>query len=286
LLNKNLFQRKHQVVTVANPYGIKTIINRTFASRFFISKLSHYPLIGKLLDTLLFAEDDIMYLPADNVIPVNRSLKGRQDIVLPSRILDHIIQQANHHWIMNFCICRDSSDCKTYPKTLGCLFMGAAAMDIHPKFGRPVTRKQAREHARKCREAGLVHLVGRNKLDAVWLGVKPGQKLFTVCNCCPCCCLWRILPFITPEIGDKLTKMPGVKVQVTDRCVGCGTCTDRVCFVDAIAIKNRRAEIGSACRCCGRCVTVCPNGAIELTVTDDAFVKNAIRRLTSAVDLS
>jgi len=271
---------------MANPYGIKTLIKRTFAGRFFIARLSNYPLIGKLLDTLLFAGDDILYLPADNAIQVNRRLAGRQDMVLPSQVLDRIIDQAQHHWIMDFCICRDSADCKTYPKSLGCLFMGRAAMDIHPKFGRPATREEARNHVQKCREAGLVHMVGRNKLDAVWLGVKPGQKLLTVCNCCPCCCLWRILPDITPEIGEKLTKMPGVEVRVTEACVGCGSCTDNICFVNAITMKNGRAKIGGACRGCGRCVSVCPNGAIELSLTDEAFVEKTVHRLTSAVDLT
>jgi len=271
---------------MANPYGIKTLINKTFANRFFIAKLSHYPLIGKLLDALLFAEDDIMYLPADNAIPINRRLTGRQDMVLPSQVLDEIIDRASHHWIMDFCICRDSENCQAYPHDLGCLFMGRAALDIHPKFGRLVSREQAREHARKCREAGLVHMVGRNKLDAVWLGVKPGQKLFTVCNCCPCCCLWRILPDITPKIGDKLTKMPGVEVRVTEQCVGCGTCIDNVCFTGAIQMESGRAEINSACRGCGRCVAVCPNEAIKLTITDETFLEKAVHRLTSAVDLS
>ena len=40
-------------------------------------------------------------------------------MVLPSRVLDEIIDRANHHWIMDFCICRDSADCKDYSKTLG-----------------------------------------------------------------------------------------------------------------------------------------------------------------------
>jgi len=271
---------------VANPYGIKTLINRTFAGRFFIAKLSRYPLIGKLLDDLLFAGDDLMYLPADRSIPINQRLSERHDMVLPSQVLDRIIDRAQHHWIMDFCICRDSADCQAYSKTLGCLFMGQAAMDIHPKFGRLVTRQAARDHVAQCREAGLVHMIGRNKLDAVWLGVSPGQKLLTVCNCCPCCCLWRILPDISPEIGNKLTRMPGVEVRVTERCVGCGTCTHDVCFTDAIQMKNGQALIGETCRGCGRCVAVCPNETIELALTDEDFVEKTILRLTAAVDLS
>jgi len=54
--------------------------------------------------------------------------------------------------------------------------MGAAAMGIHPRFGRPVDRDEALDHVRRCREAGLVHLVGRNRLDTVWLGVGPPQR--------------------------------------------------------------------------------------------------------------
>ena len=83
--------------------------------------------------------------------------------------------------------------------------------------------------ARRCR-AGLVHLIGRNKLDSVWLGAGPSHKLMTICNCCPCCCLWRMIPQLDPAIGAKVTRMPGVSVTVTDRCAGCGTCAAGICF--------------------------------------------------------
>ncbi len=133
-------------------------------------------------------------------------------------------------------------------------------------------------------EAGLVHLIGRNKLDTVWLDVGPGERLLTVCNCCSCCCLWRMLPDLHPDIGGKVTKMEGVEVNVTEACVGCGTCTEK-CFVDAIKLVDGRAQIGEECRGCGRCVEVCPQGAIRMTVPDVADIDGTFRRIQKAVDL-
>jgi ferredoxin len=271
---------------MASPTLVRKIINLTFSGRFMLSRLSHYGLAGKVIDYLLFKDDDILYLPRDTTIPIDRDLDRPADMVLPSQVLDRIIDKAAHHWIMDFCICRESSGCRDYPIEMGCLFMGEAAMDINPKFGRPVIAEQAREHVRQCRDAGLVHLVGRNKLDSVWLNVKPAEKLFTVCNCCPCCCFWRLLPDITPDIGSKLTRMPGIELRVTRDCVGCGTCTEDICFVNAIRLQEGKAFIDDTCRGCGRCVDLCPNQAIELVVTHAQFLSHTLGRLTDAVDLS
>jgi len=271
---------------MASPYIVRKILNKTFSGRFMLSRLSHYGFLGRIIDHLLFEDDDILYLPRDNTIPVNQSLEQPADMVLPSQILDRIIKKAGHHWIMDFCICRESAGCKDFPIELGCLFMGEAAMDINPKFGRPVSTEQALAHVQRCRETGLVHLVGRNKLDAVWLNVKPGKKLFTVCNCCPCCCFWRLLPDINPDIGRKLTRMPGIDIKVSTDCVGCGTCTEDICFVNAIRMQDGKAHIDETCRGCGRCVETCPNQAIELVVIDQDYADKTLGRLTSAVDLS
>ena len=131
---------------MASPYAIKKIINKTFSGRFVLSRLSHLALIGRVIDFLLFKDDDIMYLPQDKTIPINHRLDGRNELVLPSQILDRIIETAGYHWIMDFCICRESSDCRDFPKDLGCLFMGEATLDINPKFGRPVNAAAARNH--------------------------------------------------------------------------------------------------------------------------------------------
>jgi len=272
---------------MASPYWFRMLINKTFSQRFFLSKLTHYPVIGRLIDYALFDGDDIFYVPNDRVIPINTPVEQPENLVAPSQIVDHFIKKATTHWIMDFCICRDSSNCEDYPMDLGCIFLGAAAKDINPKFGRLVTAEDALAHAQKCREAGLVHLIGRNKLDTVWLNVGPAQKLMTICNCCPCCCLWKVLPVISAEIGEKVSRIPGITVKITDNCVGCGTCTKDVCFVNAIALEDKNAIIDqSKCRGCGRCVAICPNQAIEINIEDEDFISRSINRLSTAVDVT
>ncbi len=270
---------------MSSPVWFVNLIKKTFPQRFILARMTKLPLIGRGIDHLLFQGDDLIYLPRDQTVKVNEDVAA-EDVVLPSQLVESFIAKANCLWIMNTCLCRDATQCKDYPIDLGCLFLGEAAMGINPKLGREVTREEALEHVRKCREAGLIHLIGRNKIDTRWLNVRPGTRLLTVCNCCPCCCLWKILPVLSHKISDKVHRMPGVKVTVTDRCTGCGTCEKGVCITDAIHVEDGRAVIGADCRGCGHCVEVCPEGAIELTVEDPAFLDSLVPRITSLVDVT
>lgn len=271
---------------MARPLWFVELLKIGFPYRYFLAEMTRLPVIGGIVDRWLFEGDDIIYLPRDRVIEIDQPLDMMGDMVLPSQVVEHFVERAGTHWIMDRCICRDASKCEDYPADLGCLFLGEAALGINPRLGRCVMKEEALEHVRRCREAGLVHLVGRNKLDTVWLGVGPGDRLLTICNCCPCCCLWRMLPNMAPTISSKVARMPGVTVSVTDRCTGCSTCTETVCFVDAIHLVDGHAVIGDACRGCGRCVMICPQDAIEITIDNARFVENSIDRITTLVDVS
>jgi len=271
---------------MSRPLWFVQLIKKTFPNRFLVARATKVPIIGRILDRWLFEGDDLLYLPKDQVIQINQSLDMPGEMVLPSQVVEHFIEKANTHWIMNSCICRAAEKCEDYPIDLGCLFLGEAALGINPQLGRRVTKEEALEHVRRCREAGLVHLIGRNKLDTMWLGVGPGDKLLTICNCCPCCCLWRVLPHVAPRISVKVTRMPGISVAVSERCVGCGTCTGGVCFVDAIHVVDNRAVINDTCRGCGRCASVCPQEAIEISIEYGWFVEESIARISPLVDVS
>lgn len=267
------------------------LLKKAFPRRFLLARLTKTPFLGKILvrflDKLLFKGNYIIYLPKDQVIQLNQKIKQGKEVVLPSEIVEYFIENAKFHWIMNFCLCRAAEKCKKYPIELGCLFLGEAVKGINPQLGRLVTKKEALEHVRRCREAGLVHMIGRDKLDTSWLNIGPDEKLLTICNCCECCCLWRLLPDLVSNLGNTVKKMPGVRIQVSERCIGCGTCSKGVCFVKAIhIINNKKAFISESCRGCGRCISICPQKAIEIEITDVHYLEKSIQRIARLIDIS
>ena len=135
---------------MARPLWFVELIKKTFPNRGMIAKLTKVPIVGRIVDKMLFEGDDIIYLPKDGpfkkVISIGKSIDTSVETALPSRIVEEFIEKANHHWIMNFCICRDSSNCKDYPIELGCLFLGEAVHNINPELGRLVTKEEALEH--------------------------------------------------------------------------------------------------------------------------------------------
>ena len=262
------------------------LLKANFKYRFTLAKASRIPGVGALMSRLLFDGDDLVYLPKDSVVEVavNRQVPVPDTVPLPSGIVHGFIDEASFHWIMDFCICREANKCEDYPRDLGCLFMGEAARRIDPKLGHPATREEAHAHIRRADEVGLIHVIGRNKLDAVWLDVSPGERLLTVCNCCPCCCLWKMLPSLNGAISGRVTKMDGVEVTIGEGCAGCGACQG-VCFVDAIEIEDGKARITDQCRGCGRCVEACPNKAITLTAPTTQAIEETVRRIGGRVDV-
>lgn len=263
------------------------LIEKFFPYRSKIARLTKIPMLKWIAKKMIFEKTNLTILPKDNIVEinVNETIEPPESIVLPSKIVEHFIKKSNYRFIMNFCICRESMDCKNYPKDLGCLFLGEAAEHINKEFGAEATKEEALDHVKKARELGLVHLVGRDVIDEQWLGVSPGEKLMVVCNCCNCCCLWRILPDMDKDLGLVVKKMPGVEVEVTDNCTGCGECKD-ICFVKAIQIEDGVARISNECRGCGRCVEICPYDAITLNINNNEFIEKTIKRINSSVDVT
>ena len=80
------------------PVWIVNLIKKTFPQVFTLAKLTNYPLFGQAIDRMLFEGDDIIYLPQDKVIAINRSIEEPGSMVLPSQVVDYFIEKANYHW--------------------------------------------------------------------------------------------------------------------------------------------------------------------------------------------
>jgi len=244
------------------------VIKSTFKGRFFLAKICRKaPLLARLADRIFFQGDDIQVLPRDSAvteIEINSPITVGKDTLLPSQVLKEMIMKSCYHFIMDFCICRVSNGCQDFPHELGCLFLGRGSRKISTQVGRRVTKEEALEHVRKCQEAGLVHIIGRNKIDSIWLNTGPKEELLSICHCCPCCCLWKMTSQLPEDIGKNFSPMKGVKIEWEEElCTGCGLCAQGTCFLDAITIREGKAQRDPRkCRLCGRCAEICPQNAI------------------------
>lgn len=290
-----------------------SLVKHIFHLRFKTAKLTRKSkIMNKIITKMLFEKDGTFFIPNDDsikniirendnlelkedinnnqenpdknaltvneTIEINQKFNTPQEIVFPSDIIKQLIKKADNIVIMNKCLCRSSADCKDYPHDLGCIFMGNATKKISRKYCKEATVEDAIEHIDKCNEAGLVHIMGRNKIDEIWLHVSPGEELFTICNCCPCCCLWRVYPNLSDNLQNNFFKLPGIQVYTnTDECIGCGKCY-KICFTDAIEIIDKKAVIDTEkCKGCGQCSNNCPTDAIIIDYQkidiDDVFNK-------------
>ncbi len=270
---------------MGTPLWLLHFIKMAFPYRRKIARLSRIPVVAAAMDKTIFNGDDMIFLPRDRVV-VGQTIEPPASTVLPSALVDHFIEKASYRWIMDYCICRDGDNCQHYPHDLGCIFLGDAVLNISSKIGHLASKDEALTHARRARDLGLVNLIGRDRIDNIWSGAKPFGRLMTICHCCPCCCLFRVLPDLDPVNRAKVTRMPGVRVWVNAQdCIGCGACESQGCFVEAIKVSGGRAQISQECRGCGRCVEACPQKAIHLNIEDSGYLQKQIARISGLVDI-
>lgn len=275
----------------AVPYISVRLVKHLFHTRFRLAALTRRSkLFNRVVIKTMFDKDDMIVVPKDNVarrvVEANIEIEDPgQTTVLPSDVVKDIISRSEDIFIMNFCLCRRSSGCKDYPIDHGCVFLGEGTRRIPPEFGRKATAEEANRYIDECGELGFVHIIGRNKLDSIWLNTGK-RDLMTICNCCPCCCLWNMVSNVSDEIGSSFRRMDGVTVTMDpEKCVGCGSCRD-ICFCKAVNAVDGRFEIDQTmCRGCGRCVEQCPAEAISITYTEGS-VEREIEKIGSLVKLS
>ncbi|WP_459537299.1 indolepyruvate ferredoxin oxidoreductase subunit alpha [Methanobrevibacter sp.] len=260
------------------------LVNRIFNWRFWIAGLTKKSKIAKkVINKLLFEKDDVVIIP--NTIPINQKIESETSDFLPTDVIKEVIKQCDDIVIMNTCLCRTSNRCEDYPHDIGCIFLGPTSRKIPRKIGYKATVEQALEHVDQADAAGLSHLIGRNKIDSVWMNIRPDEGLLTICHCCPCCCLWKVLPNLEDEISDKVSRLDGVSVKINeDNCKKCLKCVKDACMFDAIHFDNGKVSINQDdCRGCGLCANACKFDAITVNY-DNKSIDNVISRMYNLIE--
>jgi NAD-dependent dihydropyrimidine dehydrogenase PreA subunit len=218
-------------------------------------------------------------------LPINEDIRKPENVPMPLSVLDRCIETASHRVKFDYCVCRKAGDCKDYPMDIGCLFMGDQAMEIKGSVGHEVDVEEAKEHARRAVEAGLIPFIGKARADCFLFGYRDRHRMLSLCFCCECCCISKVSAAWPLEVvEDVITRLDGIAIDVSDACSGCGECVEK-CYVQAIHInEDGKAKISDLCRACGRCAAVCPAGAIEITLEDPDFAEKTYQRILSYTD--
>jgi len=126
------------------------------------------------------------------------------------------------------------------------------------KIAREITKEEAMQILKKCKDEGLVQ-VGSNLQDGVsW-----------ICNCCGCCCE-ALLAYKKLGYNPRIETNWLAKNEIS-KCTSCGICVKK-CPVNAISIVKEGVENPRSyakidperCIGCGVCTRFCPSKSLTL----------------------
>ncbi|MFX1521300.1 MAG: ATP-binding protein [Promethearchaeota archaeon] len=191
--------------------------------------------------------------PSSKVIPIKKAFTASQ-YILPTEQALHFLKETETIALTK-CGCRMAfENCETPVDT--CLLLDEEAEYLISRgYAKQVTLDEASEVLKIANEAGLVHLT-------LYM---PGQKIYAVCSCCPCCC-HDIQPLLEYGKNDFVAKSDYIATTDIDLCNGCSICIER-CVFNARELQNGHSMvIAEKCYGCGLCVTTCPTHAIQLII--------------------
>jgi ferredoxin len=201
-------------------------------------------------------------IPLDNArqlvkVEANISLTDLEQVIPFKKARDIVLQDPQHIAVAD-CMCRRIQEDSCQPLDV-CIFVGEpfASFVVEHQTG----------HARWISPEEAISILEREhkrgRFHTAWFKDAAGDRFYSICNCCKCCCLGMR----AYSLFDKRTITPSgyiTKVDV-ESCTGCGECIE-VCPFDALSV-NEKAEINaSSCMGCGLCNDKCGQNALTLHI--------------------
>lgn len=184
--------------------------------------------------------------------------------IMPYEIAKTAIIECPDHIAVIDCVCRKvrgDEGCKPYDV---CLVIGEpwvtwALERNHNVNGRLITKEEALKILKETDERGNVHAGFFKDIAA--------GRLYSICNCCPCCC--------TALLSQNYLTAPmmagsGYIARIDyDKCKGCGICEKKCNFLAIYRDKDNKVTVNEdLCRGCEACAKFCKSDAISFELVD------------------
>ena len=125
--------------------------------------------------------------------------------------------------------------------------------------GRLITQEEALTILRETHERGNVH--------AVFFKDVAAGRIYSICNCCPCCC---VALQAQNQLGAPMMETSGYLARIDkDKCIKCGLCAKKCNFI-AIEMGEDGYPVvdEDKCKGCEGCLQFCKSNAITLELVN------------------
>ncbi len=156
-----------------------------------------------------------------------------------------------------------------------------APMDICMTLGNAADSLIRHGHAREISVSEAMGLLERSyEHNLVQIGENQQDSVPFICSCCGCCCeaLLAVKRFGTLYSISTTNYLPVIDEA---ECSGCGRCID-LCPVGALSLKEKKALLDAdACLGCGVCIRSCRTGAMKLSDREKRVITpvNSVHRV-------
>jgi ferredoxin len=200
--------------------------------------------------------------PVARVVSVEKEIPATYEIHPYDKVSEYI--DKAEYIAVGTCYCRHHGELLgrpcTKPKDVCMGFGPDARYMAERKFGRLISKDEARAILRRTEDAGLVHCSSNMS-----------KYVQFVCNCCPCHC--GILQSMKKFNMKGSAAVSGFITSFdAESCIACGDCVER-CPMEALTMDGDSLLFHeNKCIGCGLCSSACTTGSLKLVERSNAPV--------------
>jgi NAD-dependent dihydropyrimidine dehydrogenase PreA subunit len=209
---------------------------------------------------------------AEAIVTLDRPIEERDlEQIIPFQHARKLVLDGPPDVAAYECYCRHARVEHCQP-TQVCMVIGKPFVDFvlehHPDTARRLTQQEAVDLLREEHERGHLH--------SAWFKDAMGDRFYSICNCCKCCCGG----IQSMRGGVRMMASSGYVAEIDgELCGHCEVCAE-VCPFDAISSgDDGMVRDWEKCLGCGACEVKCANHAIRMVRDERKGIPLDVRAL-------